>query len=162
MQYAVLCTCVSCVTFGEAMQGLEVYSTVLWHMKREVEVSYLAQEAIAQDRRSPHAWAIMGNCFSLQKVRTDLCMGNCSPFKRYTLPFARVWWVILPGSLLCEILVLRSLARVILVLLHMTAYAFLALPFVAVLTQISILMATAHNPNHNFCALAWPFSCLAR
>ncbi len=67
------------------MQGLEVYSTVLWHMKREVEVSYLAQEAIAQDRRSPHAWAIMGNCFSLQKVRTDLCMGNCSPFKRYVL-----------------------------------------------------------------------------
>ena len=50
------------------VQGLEVYSTVLWHMKKEVEVSYLAQEAIAQDRRSPHAWAIMGNCFSLQKV----------------------------------------------------------------------------------------------
>ncbi len=59
------------------MQGLEVYSTVLWHMKREVEVSYLAQEAMAQDRRSPHAWAIMGNCFSLQKVYTALCMGNC-------------------------------------------------------------------------------------
>ena len=62
------------------MQGLEVYSTVLWHMKREVEVSYLAQEAIAQDRRSPHAWAIMGNCFSLQKVHTALCcnpIGNC-------------------------------------------------------------------------------------
>lgn len=51
-----------------AWQGLEVYSTVLWHMKKEVEVSYLAQEAIAQDRRSPQAWAIMGNCFSLQKV----------------------------------------------------------------------------------------------
>lgn len=55
-----------CVLCG--VQGLEVYSTVLWHMKKEVEVSYLAQEAIAQDRRSPHAWAIMGNCFSLQKV----------------------------------------------------------------------------------------------
>lgn len=63
------------------MQGLEVYSTVLWHMKREVEVSYLAQEAIAQDRRSPHAWAIMGNCFSLQKVRTAPCMINCTPAK---------------------------------------------------------------------------------
>lgn len=50
-----------------------MYSTVLWHMKKEVEVSYLAQEAIAQDRRSPHAWAIMGNCFSLQKV--------CLPYK---------------------------------------------------------------------------------
>ena len=41
---------------------------MLWHMKKEVELSYLAQEAIAQDRRSPYAWAIMGNCFSLQKV----------------------------------------------------------------------------------------------
>lgn len=55
-------------TIWVPVQGLEVYSTVLWHMKKEVEVSYLAQEAIAQDRRSPQAWAIMGNCFSLQKV----------------------------------------------------------------------------------------------
>lgn len=50
------------------VQGLEVYSTVLWHMKKDKELSYLAQEGIAQDRRSPQAWAIMGNCFSLQKV----------------------------------------------------------------------------------------------
>ena len=70
------------------MQGLEVYSTVLWHMKKEVEVSYLAQEAIAQDRRSPQAWAIMGNCFSLQKVYPTslpctfpslLSLGACLP-----------------------------------------------------------------------------------
>ncbi len=127
---------------GGAMQGLEVYSTVLWHMKREVEVSYLAQEAIAQDRRSPHAWAIMGNCFSLQKVTTALCcspMGNFSPFKRYTLPFVTAWWAILTGSLWCELLVLGSLriclAAVMLVLLYMTAFAFLALPYVALLTR---------------------------
>ena len=48
-------------------QGMEVYSTVLWHMKREVELGHLAQEAVALDRKSPWAWAIMGNCFSLQK-----------------------------------------------------------------------------------------------
>ena len=48
-------------------QGMEVYSTVLWHMKREVELGHLAQEAVALDRRSPWAWTIMGNCFSLQK-----------------------------------------------------------------------------------------------
>ena len=60
---------------SDMLQGLEVYSTVLWHMKKEVEVSYLAQEAIAQDRRSPHAWAIMGNCFSLQKVKSALYHG---------------------------------------------------------------------------------------
>lgn len=50
-------------------QGMEVYSTVLWHLKREVDLAHLAQEATAWDRRSPHAWTIMGNCFSLQKVR---------------------------------------------------------------------------------------------
>ena len=61
-----------CLKLWSCLQGLEVYSTVLWHMKKEVELSYLAQEAIAPDRRSPYAWAIMGNCFSLQKVRSAL------------------------------------------------------------------------------------------
>ena len=41
---------------------------MLWHLKAESELSHLAQEAVAWDRRSPHAWAIMGNCLSLQKV----------------------------------------------------------------------------------------------
>ena len=50
------------------LQGMEVYSTVLWHLKKESALSHLAREAVAWDRRSPHAWAIMGNCFSLQKV----------------------------------------------------------------------------------------------
>ncbi len=54
---------------GRAVQGMEVYSTVLWHLKEEVALSHLAQQVIAQDRHSPHAWAVLGNCFSLQKVR---------------------------------------------------------------------------------------------
>ena len=49
------------------LTGVEVYSTVLWHMKREIDLSALAQEAIALDRHSPAAWCVMGNCFSLQK-----------------------------------------------------------------------------------------------
>lgn len=49
------------------LEGMEVYSTVLWHLKREVDLSHLAQMAISLDRRSAHAWAIVGNCFSLQK-----------------------------------------------------------------------------------------------
>jgi anaphase-promoting complex subunit 3 len=32
---------------------MEIYSTVLWHVKREVELSYLAQELISVDRLSP-------------------------------------------------------------------------------------------------------------
>ncbi|BDA50167.1 Cell division cycle protein 27 homolog [Coccomyxa sp. Obi] len=49
------------------LEGMEVYSTVLWHLKREVELAHLAQEATAWDRRSPYSWTICGNCFSLQK-----------------------------------------------------------------------------------------------
>ena len=49
-------------------QGMEVYSTVLWHLKRDVQLAHLAQEALGRDRRSARAWAIAGNCFSLQKV----------------------------------------------------------------------------------------------
>lgn len=50
------------------VQGMEVYSTALWHLKREVELSHLAQEALALDRLSPHTCCVLGNCFSLQKV----------------------------------------------------------------------------------------------
>lgn len=49
------------------LEGIDVYSTILFHMKKEVELSYLAQEAVAMDRLSPQAWCVMGNCFSLQK-----------------------------------------------------------------------------------------------
>lgn len=49
------------------MKGLEVLSTTLWHLKKEVELSYLAQRAIDFDRTSPEAWCVVGNCFSLQK-----------------------------------------------------------------------------------------------
>lgn len=50
-------------------QGMEVYSTVLWHLKREVQLAALAQQVVGLDRLSPHAWCVMGNCFSLHKVR---------------------------------------------------------------------------------------------
>ena len=49
------------------MQGLEVLSTTLWHLKKEVELSHLAQRAVDFDRSSPEAWCVVGNCFSLQK-----------------------------------------------------------------------------------------------
>lgn len=49
------------------LDGMEVYSTVLWHLKKEVALSHLAQEAVALDRLSPQTWCVLGNCFSLQK-----------------------------------------------------------------------------------------------
>lgn len=49
------------------MKGLEVLSTTLWHLKKEVELSHLAQRAVDFDRLSAEAWCVVGNCFSLQK-----------------------------------------------------------------------------------------------
>lgn len=49
------------------LQDLEIYSTVLWHMKKETDLMYLAHELMAIDRFSPEAWCVLGNCFSLQK-----------------------------------------------------------------------------------------------
>lgn len=49
------------------LQLMELYSTSLWHMQREVALSALAQDLVSQDRNSPEAWCATGNCFSLQK-----------------------------------------------------------------------------------------------
>ncbi|TDH64937.1 hypothetical protein CCR75_001552 [Bremia lactucae] len=49
------------------MKGLDLYSTTLWHLKNEVELSYLAQQATDFDKLSCEAWCVAGNCFSLQK-----------------------------------------------------------------------------------------------
>ena len=53
------------------MDGIDVYSTTLWQLKRSVELCYLAQEVSSQVRRSPEVWCAVGNCFSLQKDHRD-------------------------------------------------------------------------------------------
>jgi anaphase-promoting complex subunit 3 len=49
------------------LEDMEVYSTVLWHLKSDIELAYLAHELIAIDRLSPQAWCAIGNSFSLQR-----------------------------------------------------------------------------------------------
>jgi len=49
------------------MKGLELLSTVLWQLKKEVEIAHLAQKVVDFDRLAPEAWCVVGNCFSLQK-----------------------------------------------------------------------------------------------
>jgi len=49
------------------LDGLELLSTVYWHLKKEVELSYLAQRVLDTDRLSAVTWCVVGNCFSLQK-----------------------------------------------------------------------------------------------
>ena len=49
------------------LQGMEIYSTALWHQQKEVELSCLAQTLIEFDKHAPETWCVAGNCFSLQK-----------------------------------------------------------------------------------------------
>ena len=53
------------------MWDMEVYSTLLWHLQRNVKLSFLAQELLSIDPRAPQAWIAVGNCFSLQKERVQ-------------------------------------------------------------------------------------------
>nr|CAH7762294.1 unnamed protein product [Callosobruchus chinensis] len=46
---------------------MDLYSTALWHLQREVALSALAQDLINIDRNSPVTWCASGNCFSLHK-----------------------------------------------------------------------------------------------
>lgn len=50
---------------------MEVYSTLLWHLQRNVQLSFLAQELLNIDPRSSQAWIAVGNLFSLQKERSQ-------------------------------------------------------------------------------------------
>jgi anaphase-promoting complex subunit 3 len=47
-------------------EDMEIYSTVLWHLKKDVDLSYLSHELMETDRLSPQAWSALGNAFSLQ------------------------------------------------------------------------------------------------
>ncbi|KAI1917711.1 anaphase-promoting complex subunit cdc27 [Ophidiomyces ophidiicola] len=49
-----------------SLESMEVYSTVLWHLKNAVELAYLAHELMEIDRLSPQAWCAIGNSFSLE------------------------------------------------------------------------------------------------
>jgi len=49
------------------LEDMEVYSTVLWHLKREADLSFLAHELIDADWHSPYAWCALGNAWSLAR-----------------------------------------------------------------------------------------------
>lgn len=46
---------------------IEVYSTILWHLKHDVDLAFLSHESIDLDRTSPQAWCAVGNSFSLHR-----------------------------------------------------------------------------------------------
>lgn len=49
------------------LEDLEVYSTVLWHLKRETDLSFLAHELVDSAWHSPQAWCAVGNAWSLAR-----------------------------------------------------------------------------------------------
>ncbi|XWX00925.1 hypothetical protein V2A60_008948 [Cordyceps javanica] len=49
------------------LQDMEVYSTILWHLKRETDLSFLAHELVDSAWHSPQAWCALGNAWSLAK-----------------------------------------------------------------------------------------------
>ncbi|KAI0637185.1 protein prenylyltransferase [Trametes polyzona] len=53
------------------VSDMEFYSTLLWHLQKGIKLSFLAQEMLSIDPKSPQAWIAVGNCFSLQKEKTQ-------------------------------------------------------------------------------------------
>jgi anaphase-promoting complex subunit 3 len=53
------------------LEDLEVYSTVLWHLKDDVELSFLGHELISDHYHSPQTWCAMGNSFSVQRCHQE-------------------------------------------------------------------------------------------
>lgn len=49
------------------IQFMDIYSTALWHLQKEVALSALAQDLINLNKNSPITWCVSGNCFSLHK-----------------------------------------------------------------------------------------------
>ncbi|KAJ2637503.1 anaphase-promoting complex subunit cdc27 [Coemansia sp. RSA 1286] len=48
------------------MRDMDMYSTLLWHMKKEEELANLAHTMVSVGRNwSPEAWVAVANCFSL-------------------------------------------------------------------------------------------------
>lgn len=59
---------------------MEVYSTLLWHTEKNIDLSFLAQELLSIEPRSPQTWIAIGNCFSLQKDKKQAltCFGRAT------------------------------------------------------------------------------------
>lgn len=51
------------------LEDMEVYSTILWHLRRETDLSFLAHELVEADWHSPQAWCTLGNAWSLASDR---------------------------------------------------------------------------------------------
>jgi anaphase-promoting complex subunit 3 len=49
------------------LEGLEFFSSCLWHLKDQYQLCNLANHALELSHYTPETWIIVGNCYSLQK-----------------------------------------------------------------------------------------------
>lgn len=49
------------------IEDMEYYSTLLWHLHKEVELCHLAHELVSVDKNAPQTWVAIGNLFSLTR-----------------------------------------------------------------------------------------------
>ncbi|NP_958857.1 cell division cycle protein 27 homolog [Danio rerio] len=49
------------------VEGMDIYSTTLWHLQKDVALSALSKDLTDMDKNSPEPWCVVGNCFSLQR-----------------------------------------------------------------------------------------------
>lgn len=48
-------------------EDMEYYSTLLWHLQKDVDLTFLASDLITINRHSPQAWCAVGNALSLNR-----------------------------------------------------------------------------------------------
>lgn len=49
------------------LQFMEIYSTDLWHLQKDAQLSVLAQDLMQHNKTSAVTWCVAGNCFSALK-----------------------------------------------------------------------------------------------
>jgi anaphase-promoting complex subunit 3 len=49
------------------LQFMEIYSTDLWHLQKDAQLSVLAQDLMQHNKQSAVTWCVAGNCFSALK-----------------------------------------------------------------------------------------------
>jgi anaphase-promoting complex subunit 3 len=45
------------------MENMDIYGTCLWHLRKDVELSYLGRELEALDPKAPQTWCVIGNLY---------------------------------------------------------------------------------------------------
>lgn len=49
------------------LEGLEYYSTCLWHLKKIEPLTYLSNYCLERTKELPESMLVTGNCYSMQK-----------------------------------------------------------------------------------------------